>query len=429
MSYNFGFGLPSAQMPKNFNDPYSMNPGMNPYGYAQAPGQNNYGYYEQQTPAGSFAASNQQTAGASTAQNPYIGQTAQGIQGVSPTQAATAGGNPYLGQGTQQVNYQAAQGVGANPYSGQNTFLNNAIDSSSRDITKNFNDVVQPQMDRAMQQSGSFGNSGVQQAQGRAYDELGKTLANNSNNMRMQDYTAQQGLAENALNRSQGLNTFNAGNQLQSQLANSGFNAGDLNRQTGAFGTQGMFNAGQQNQMGQFNANNGLNTQQFNANLGFGDLGRNSQLMQSMGQFNAGALNNMGQFNAQQGNAINQGNTSAANNMIQNSQNRLQNQDQFNQNMDLNTYNANQNWMTQGQNNQLGFLDKLMNWQQGGINAATNQQNTPMNYWQQFMNASNQAGGLGGTGTSSQNLQGNPLLGLLGGALTGEQIAKLFGGG
>lgn len=84
--------------------------------------------------------------------------------------------------------------------------------------------------------------------------------------------------------------------------------------------------------------------------------------------------------------------------------------------LDLNVYNANQNWMNQGQQNQIGLIDKMMGWNQQGIQNATQVQNTPMNYWQQF---SNSAGGLGGMGgTNSQQMQGNPWLSGLGGAMT-----------
>lgn len=92
--------------------------------------------------------------------------------------------------------------------------------------------------------------------------------------------------------------------------------------------------------------------------------------------------------------------------------------------LNLNVYNANQNWMNQGQQNQLNALDKLLGWNQTyGVGNATNTQNTPMNYWQQFSNTASQLGGMGGT--NSQNMQGNPWLGALGGYLTGSQ---LFGG-
>jgi hypothetical protein len=90
--------------------------------------------------------------------------------------------------------------------------------------------------------------------------------------------------------------------------------------------------------------------------------------------------------------------------------------------LDLNVYNANQNWMNQGQQNQLGFLDRMLGWNSQGLNTATNAQNTPLNYYSQFTNLGTQLGGMGGT--QSQNMQGNPWLGALGGALAGYDIYK-----
>lgn len=95
--------------------------------------------------------------------------------------------------------------------------------------------------------------------------------------------------------------------------------------------------------------------------------------------------------------------------------------------LDLNVYNANQNWMRQGQQDQLGLADRLLGWnQQYGVGNATQVQNTPLNYWQQFSNTGAQLGGMGGT--QSQNLQGNPYLGALGGAMTGAKLWNAWGG-
>ena len=95
--------------------------------------------------------------------------------------------------------------------------------------------------------------------------------------------------------------------------------------------------------------------------------------------------------------------------------------------LDLNVYNTNQNWMRQGQQDQLGLADRLLGWNQNyGVGNATQVQNTPLNYWQQFGNQASQFAGLGGS--QSQNLQGNPFLGALGGAMAGSQLWKGYGG-
>ena len=88
--------------------------------------------------------------------------------------------------------------------------------------------------------------------------------------------------------------------------------------------------------------------------------------------------------------------------------------------LDLNIYNANQNWMNQGQLNQMNMIDRMLGWNQMGLNTANQAYNTPLNYWQQFMNAGTQLGGMGGT--QSQNMQGNPWLSALGGAMTGYNL-------
>lgn len=414
-------------------------PAPNPYQYAQAPGQGPYGYYEQQTPAGSFVAANQQQSAAvnpgqaQTAANPYIGQTTQGISGqasVMPyAQQAVQQSqqrNPYVGQTTQQ-----SQSAGTNAYAGSNPYLDRAIDSASSDALRNYNLGTRPQLDSMMRASGSFGNTAIQELQQNAMGDLGRNLGNIASGMRMQDYTQQQGLAENALNRTQQNNQFN-----------SGLSAGDLNRNTAGFlanqqiGLQGY---GQALGAAQFDANLGNNVGQFNAGLSSNELGRNAQLQQGLGQFNAGQGNQyqqfaaqMGQqnnqFNAGQGNALGQFNAGQGNAMLAQQRSLNQNADQFNQNMDFNTWQANNTNMRNGQLDQMSMLDRLLGWQGQGVNAATNVQNTPMNYWQQFSGTAGQLGGLGGTNT--QNLQGNPYLSGLGGMMTGGQLwNSYFGGG
>ncbi|MBK8106026.1 MAG: hypothetical protein IPK42_10795 [Betaproteobacteria bacterium] len=418
----------------------------NPYGYGQSPMQG-YGYYEQQTPAGSFAAANQQGARAFGANayntnNPYIGRTSQGIQGapgVMQYAQQAQYNNPYLGQQSER-----SQNAGQNAYAGPNQYLEGAIGRATGDMQRSFKQTVVPELDRMAQQSGSFGNSGVQQVQNEAYRDLGENIGNVSNQMRMQDYTTQQGLAESALNRGQANNQFNAG-----------LSANDLARNM-AGGYQG--NAQNNNYLMQgamFDAGNNLQGQMFNSTLGNNDLTRNSNLAQGQGQFNTGALNtnsmfnagNMNQnsmFNAGQGNNMNMFNAGAGNAMLENYRNRQQNQGQFDanlgnnryqfdqslgsqnrqfdatlgqnayqfdQNLDRGIWNDNMGWANTGFNNTMNLMNNAYNWAGGGVNATTAQQNAPMNYWQQFANAGNAAGGQGGTATNSQNMQGNPYLG------------------
>ena len=343
-------------------NPYAWGGGNNgpgQFGYGQNPYSSNRGFYEQQTPVGSFAAADP------------AAQAQQQRAGVYGVQSPNATANPYLGQNTQQASAatNSMAGVG-NPY------LTQAIDSASADAARNFNQSTMPQLDRMMAQSGSFGNAGVMQLKQNAMSDFGRNLGNIANSARMQDYTAQQNLAENLANRQTGVSQFN-----------SGLNAGDLSR----------------NLAGHFQG-----------------LGMN----QAAGMFNAGALNNAGQFNAGQGNALNMFNTGQANNMNQfnaNSANNMLNQNrsigenarQFNNQFD---YNAARN----------SYMDPMQvyNWQMGlnnqGLNTANQQQSQPMNQLLQLLQASGYMGGQGGSATTPY--QGSPITGAMGGYMLGNNM-------
>lgn len=373
-------------------NPYGQQPpSMQQYGYGNRPNQGG-GYYEQQTPAGSFAAANQQWAG------PAQGVGTQGSVMPWAQQAArySQQSNPYLGGQTQQVG-----SAGSNPYMGQNPYLQQQVASAQKQAGQSFTDTVLPQFDRQAAQSGSFGNTGVDAARGRAIDSFGQNQANTANNAYMQDYAISQGLQENALNRNQ-----------QTNMANAGFNAGDLGRNLGGaytgqqIGMQGMAGL--------------LGGAQFDANLG-----------QQGQMFNAGQANQTSQFNASQGNGLNMYNAGQGNQMLTQRRNLDQNQSQFDANLDRNIYNDNQGWMRQGQQDQLGLYDRVFGWNQGGVGNAGQIQNTPMNYWQPFMNGSDQAGQNGGTNSNNSTMQGNPYLGFLGGAQFGNGLYNYWnqGGG
>ncbi|TFH81810.1 hypothetical protein [Pseudomonas kribbensis] len=113
--------------------------------------------------------------------------------------AATENPYGYIGNG------------GTNQYAGQNQYLQQNIDAAMGDITRNYNDAVAPALTTQMVGSGSFGNTGNQAATQNSLNDLTKNLGNTAASMRMQDYTAQQGLAENQLNRNLQTNQFNAG--------------------------------------------------------------------------------------------------------------------------------------------------------------------------------------------------------------------------
>lgn len=93
------------------------------------------------------------------------------------------------------------QGLGTNPYAGSNPYLGQAMDDVTKRMTDAYKDGTASQAMGQFAAGGAFGGSAQQQymeSQNRAFgDSLGQTL----NNMSMQDYTQQQQLAENALQR------------------------------------------------------------------------------------------------------------------------------------------------------------------------------------------------------------------------------------
>lgn len=133
-------------------------------------------------------------------------------QGKSTMQNALASGNAATSLGN----------LGTNKYAGPNQYLQQNIDAALGDITRNYNDAIAPGLTTQMVGSGSFGNTGNQAVTQNSLNDLTKNLGNTASSMRMQDYTAQQGLAENQLNRNLTAAQDYAGrnDQLKSQYLN-----------------------------------------------------------------------------------------------------------------------------------------------------------------------------------------------------------------
>lgn len=83
----------------------------------------------------------------------------------------------------------------------------------------------------------------------------------------------------------------------------------------------------------------------------------------------------------------------------------------------------------QGANFGLGVWNQGMQNNQTGINAGSNIHNTPMNNASNFAGQYNSIGQGFATATGSSNQQGNPLMGMLGGAQIGSRIGNMWGGG
>jgi hypothetical protein len=146
-----------------------------------------------------------QVGGANRIANRAINGSSLMNQGSDTIQNALATGNAAT---ANPAGY--ASNGGANQYAGSNPYLQQNIDSAMGDITRNYNDAVAPGLTTQMVGSGSFGNTGAQASTQNALNDLTKNLSNTASGMRMQDYTAQQGLAENQLNRNMQTSQFNS---------------------------------------------------------------------------------------------------------------------------------------------------------------------------------------------------------------------------
>ena len=161
--------------------------------YEQYQGQQVAGLNQYQTQAADL------TAQRAMQGSPLMSQANGALTGYFGGKSPGATANPY-----GQVQTQA------NAYAGSNPYLQQNIDSAQGDLVRQWNNVAKPQWDTSMQQSGSFGNAGVAQAQSMGQEGLQRQLGNVSSTMRMQDYTQQQQLGESAANRALQASTANA---------------------------------------------------------------------------------------------------------------------------------------------------------------------------------------------------------------------------
>jgi len=193
--------------------------------------------------------------------------------------------NPYLGQTTN---------VGTNPYAGQNKYLDAMVANSNQNITDAYNQNAVPALAAQFAQGGAFGGSAMQQAGQQSQDTLAKNLAQSTDNLRYQDYTSQQGLAEDALNRSVAAqqtdlarNSALSQQQFQNQLSASQQNAANVLN-----GSQGMnaINAIQQQYLNQLSGYGQTQQDYAQGNI---DQAYNDWYMQNYG-YDQQKLNNYG---------------------------------------------------------------------------------------------------------------------------------------
>lgn len=98
-------------------------------------------------------------------------------------------------------------------------------------------------------------------------------------------------------------------------------------------------------------------------------------------------------------------------------------------NLDAGINQNNFNNQLSGANFGLSALDRMMGYNSNATDTATTAQNKPMSDFMQWLQASNAAGGNGGTTTGSVTQSGNGLSGAIGGATIGSALYKYLTGG
>ena len=124
----------------------------------------------------------------------YTGPNAALQQGWQTTANRAMQGSPVMGAANTQLQNTINGGyLNANPYLDQN------IANAQGDLTKAWNTVQQPAWDKAMSASGSFGNSGVMEANANAQGQLQQNLGRIGSDMRGNAYTQERTNQMNAL--------------------------------------------------------------------------------------------------------------------------------------------------------------------------------------------------------------------------------------
>ena len=271
-------------------------------GQQQGAAYNPYG----QVQAGWNGAQVQPGQGGAAVQAGWNGSYVQPGQGGSAVQAGWNGMQVQAPTGTEPIGMNTSNNMqvqpGQNALAGvNNPYLNSQIDQAQGDVVRNWANVQAPSFDTAMSRSGGYGNANITSMAQQGMTDLQRSMGDISSRMRFQDYSQQQQLAENAVNRGMQAQQFNAGLQdnniaralglaqfnaglseaganrsMQAQQFNAGLNSENIGRQLQA----GQFNAG----LGEAAAGRGMQAQQFNAGLNNENLARQFQA----GQFNAG---------------------------------------------------------------------------------------------------------------------------------------------
>lgn len=136
------------------------------------------------------------------ADSPYQQYTGQRVADFAPwqqqafqaqAQRAMSGSPVMNAANTQLQSTIQGQNLNGNPY------LQSQIDAAQGDLVRQWNNVQKPAWDASMQRSGSFGNSGVAQAQAMAQEGLGRNLGLIDSGMRFNNYNMERGYQQQAL--------------------------------------------------------------------------------------------------------------------------------------------------------------------------------------------------------------------------------------
>lgn len=135
------------------------------------------------------------------------------LQGSQTMRNAETGLNQLI----QDTPYGATQNLygnvsaQANPYGGDNPYLDAMVKKAQGSVVDRFNTMTKPQTEAAMQQSGSFGNSGYQQLMQSQQKAAAQQMGDISTQMYGQEYGNRQQLAEAGVARNLQAQQFNAG--------------------------------------------------------------------------------------------------------------------------------------------------------------------------------------------------------------------------
>lgn len=160
---------------------------------------------------------------------PFQGYTGQRFAGLNGTQNQALQGTIARAQNGSPVDQAAQSNLTDLMGNQQNPFLDQMVQSAQKSVVDSFNNSTAPQLTNAAVGSGSFGNSGVQQAQQYADSQLQQNLGNVAANMYGNAFNTNQanrlsaiGMApqianQDYVNLSQ---MMNAGNTLQDNAQN-----------------------------------------------------------------------------------------------------------------------------------------------------------------------------------------------------------------